>query len=169
MAEEENGDSTNWGFKRNNADATIIADKLRPFIKIAVDCKQENSDKCFPNATYKSLKGGNNLNYATKPNYYKFTLNNGVAVTFRGPYDREEDSILIVVDLNGKKPPNVYGKDAFYFVYSNASVFPVGAPDCSKYLWFDCSYETTCKMTGSGDGCAYYVLTNQSMDYLKKR
>lgn len=168
MAEEENGDPSSWEFKHNNKDATVVAEKIRPYIKIAVDCKQEISDKCFSYNIYKHLAGDNDFSYATNTYYYKFILLNGVSVTFRGPYGNEIDSILIVVDLNGKLPPNVYGKDSFYFVYTNSTLLPVGAPDCSKYLNFNCSYETTCKLNGSGNGCAYYVLKYQNMNYLKK-
>ena len=168
MAEEENGAPSSWEFKRNDNDSTLIADKIRPYIKIAVDCKREKSEKCFSYSAHKHLAGDNDFSYATKSNYYKFILINGVSVTFRGPYGNEKDAILIIVDLNGKLPPNVYGKDSFYFVYTNSTLLPVGAPDCSKYIWFNCSYETTCKLNGSGNGCAYYVLKYQNMNYLKK-
>ena len=47
------------------------------------------------------------------------------------------------------------------FEYSNNSLRPMGAPDSN---W---SYKTNCITKDStGVGCAYYVLTQQNMNYL---
>lgn len=60
MSEEEYGEVESWGLSGANAQsAAIIAERLRPFIKIAVDCgTADPKGNCVPNVSYKRLNGG---------------------------------------------------------------------------------------------------------------
>lgn len=172
LAEEEYGGVAGWGDISGENGSTVIAKNLKPFLKIAIDCgKNDSSGKCFKNIAYKHLNGGIDNNYATKGNYYKLVLLNGVSIAFRGAWGGEKDSLLIAVDTNGKAAPNTFGRDTFLFAYTNSNLYAVGAPDCRKYLWFkDCPYKNSCQnLTSTGAGCAYYVLNFGNMNYLRNK
>lgn len=161
-AEVEYGDVETWGFTTTSGkDATIIAEKLKPFFKIAVDCGlNDPQGNCIPNSMYKQLNGNNHSNYATqRGDTYKITLLNGSSVWWKG----KQDDLRIItfwVDVNGKYPPNTYGKDLFVFAYENGGIRPLGAPDS------DSPADSSCKKTSNGWGCAYYVLQKGNMNYL---
>ncbi len=164
MAEEEYGDVSGWGLTgANTASAEIIANNLKPFLKIATDCGVKDTKyACVQKQTYKQLNGTNHGEYAiSRTDCYKITLLNGSSIWWRGPMESTR-YITFWIDVNGKYLPNVYGKDLFVFVYENGtnSIKPLGAPDS------DSPWQRTCTKTGNGWGCAFYVLQNQNMNYL---
>lgn len=68
--------------------------------------------------------------------------------------------IIIIVDVNGyQKPPNVHGKDTFWFDVVNDKLLPMGAPGTN----FAASTYCNRSIAGCtrGVGCAYYVMQNQ--------
>lgn len=109
---------------------------------------------------YKQLNGNNHSNYATqRGDTYKITLLNGSSLWWKG----KQDDLRIItfwVDVNGKYPPNTYGKDLFVFAYENGGIRPLGAPDSDSPAY------RSCKKTSNGFGCAYYVLQKGNMNYL---
>lgn len=155
QAEEEYGDVYGWGLSYNSSssDAQIIADNIKPFLKLAQDCGLiDNKGICASNTTYPYLNGGvYENNYSMLSNYYKIKLLNGAGVWWRSG---SEDSQLIAffVDVNGKNLPNIIGRDLFGFTYSNNSIFAESVP---------------CTKNSNGWGCAYYILQNGNMNYLK--
>ena len=163
MAEQEHGDVDGWGLTGSNPQsAIIIADKLKPYLKLAADCGiNDTSATCVTDKDYKQLKGTRHGdNYATmRPDCYKIALLNGTSIWWRGPQD-DFRKITFWIDVNGPKQPNTYGKDLFVFSYENYSIRPLGAPDS------DSPWERSCTKTGNGWGCAFYVLNNQNMNYL---
>lgn len=167
MAEEEYGSVDGWGLDpvvETETGAIIIADKLKPFMKVALDCGTIDSDgKCFPKSVYSGLDKTVWQSYHNARSYYKLKLNNGVGVAFRASAHSANDEHLIsfFVDVNGPLLPNVVGKDLFNFHYDKGSIRPVGAPG----YW----HEGTCNLDQSGWGCAYVVLQNQNMNYLHKK
>ncbi|MBR1753903.1 type II secretion system protein [bacterium] len=69
-----------------------------------------------------------------------------------------------MIDVNGIKSPNVYGKDVFIFNITKNSVIPVGA---SSYTGNDYKFDTGCLAQDAyGYGCAAWVIYNQNLDYL---
>lgn len=164
MAEEEYGDVSGWGLTgANTASAEIIANNLKPFLKIATDCGVKDTKySCVYKNSYKTLNGTNHGEYAiSRTDCYKIVLLNGSSIWWRGPMESTR-YITFWIDVNGKYLPNVYGKDLFVFVYENGtnSIKPLGAPDS------DSPWQRTCTKTGNGWGCAFYVLQNQNMNYL---
>lgn len=165
MAEEEYGDVSGWELPiRSSTAATEIADKLKPFLKITTDCGiTDTKAACVVNKQYKQLNG--NLhgggNYTTRTDCYKIALLNGSSIWWKGP-DEATRFITFWIDVNGKYLPNTYGKDLFVFVYEAGtnSIKPLGADKNDNY------WQSSCKKTGNGWGCAYYVLQNQDMNYL---
>lgn len=163
MAEEEYGDLESW-FEENASQkdkALKMGEYLKPFLKIALDCGVEDTEsKCVVNDTYLQKNGLPRISYASEI-FYKFYLLNGSSIILNYS-DYVDNSIAqIYIDTNGKNKPNTWGKDLFMFEYSNNSLRPMGAPD-SLF-----PYETDCKDKNStGIGCAYYVLTQNNMNYL---
>ena len=165
MATNEYGDVDGWGLKysSNPNDAVIIADKLRPYIKIAVDCGTTDLNGNCVSKAYKSLNGVDWVSYHSSTSYYKVKLMNGSSIWWRSANDGETASSLdyqfvIFIDTNGASLPNTWGKDLFsFYVYSN-SLKPLGDP-------YD-EYKNTCKLSSTGVGCTYYVLTQNNMNYL---
>lgn len=160
MAEEEYGDMEGWFTEPTRAARTLkIGENLKPFLKLALDCGMTDTDgKCIVNAYYLQKNGSPRLNYS-QYDAYKVVLLNGAAVWWI--YEPSEGITHFYIDTNGKYSPNTWGKDLFMFEYSNNSLRPMGAPDSIF------PYETNCKTKNStGVGCAYYVLTQQNMNYL---
>lgn len=167
MATNEYGDPDGWelGYNARENDAKIIADKLRPFIKLALDCGTlDLKGNCCPNKVYKRLNGGNWQTYYDRKEYYKVKLMNGSSVWWRSASNYENNmqdnyQFVIFIDTNGTAQPNTWGRDLFAFNVYNSSLRPIGSP-------YD-NYNGTCKLSSNGIGCAYYVLTQNNMNYLR--
>ena len=88
-----------------------------------------------------------------------YNTDNGATMAFKWFDDAEdsgEDDIvgLLMYDVNGKRSPNVWGKDIFGFnVYKN-KIEPLG-----KYI-DPMTVETDCSRQGTGMYCSYAVLGN---------
>lgn len=172
MAEEEHGTMDGWVStpQIDTVTANAYAEKLKPFLKLALDCgvKDPNS-KCIYKGQYK-LKNGLPANSppATAGYYYIMKLYNGSSIFFR--YAGKEaiklhnanGIVLFIVDTNGANSPNQWGKDTFQFAYySGLGLIPFGAPGSNF------PYTSYClEKTSAGYGCAYYVLNYQNMNYL---
>lgn len=162
MAQEEYGDVEGWGIDAyTGASATKAANNLKPYLKLAIDCGVDDSaGKCMYPYMYKLKNGKNYLNPATDAHSYKLSLLSGVGFSI-STYPDGKTPIVLGVDVNGKRLPNMSGVDHFLFRYENGSFRPSGAPD-STY-----PYETNCKSKNStGWGCAYWVVMNKNMNYL---
>lgn len=86
------------------------------------------------------------------------SLLNGTSIWFMSPEPVYGVTLWFYIDTNGKRLPNTIGKDLFLFSYYNKSLYPEGSPK-SPYVK-ECSKE-------SSWGCAYYVLQNNNMNYLR--
>ncbi|MDE6137860.1 MAG: type II secretion system GspH family protein [Candidatus Gastranaerophilales bacterium] len=165
MAEEEYGEVSGWGLTgANQASAEIIANNLKPFLKLATDCGVKDTKyACVSKNNYKRLNGENHGDYAiSRSDCYKVALLNGSSIWWRAGFSDEPRLITFWIDVNGKYQPNMYGKDLFVFVYENNtnSIKPLGADKKDDY------WKTSCNKNSTGFGCAYYVLQNQNMNYL---
>jgi hypothetical protein len=61
-------------------------------------------------------------------------------------------SYNIYIDLNGSKPPNVYGKDFFIFTRTNTGILPYG------YDKTEAQINNSCGKTGDGSYCAAKIM-----------
>ena len=126
MSETENGlletweiPSTTWGSGVNvyNGGKAFFEQYLKPYIKVAKECKYL-SNECW--ADEYTRPNGEISTYfsALSNNAYGMVLANGSVIGF---YPRQGTVCQIYVDLNGKKGPNKYGKDAFTIVIAKTS------------------------------------------------
>jgi len=169
MAEEEYGELDSWDAERDEAGANILGAKLKPFMKIALDCgTTDSNNSCIDSDTIYQRLNGSNFPEDFKSNYfYKLALNNGSLVFLDRASETEPDSyIFIYVDTNGKSKPNRAGYDLFEFSYKKGiGLLPSGNPQVASN-----SYKYYCSNRSQyGYGCAYYVLTFGNRDYLKKK
>lgn len=165
LAGEEQGYPDEWGLSGRDArSGAIIAKKLKPYLKIAVDCgmASDGNSNCFSQESYLLNGKFKMVNAVSK---YLVVLLNGTSVAFEGAIS-DNLYMYFYVDINGKSKPNTWGKDIFEFSYREGiGLVPSGHPTNSSN-----SYKIHCKdMNSTGWGCAYYVLNFGKMDYLKRK
>ena len=124
-AQQEYGDMSGWEYSGMNLEAgdtndalnNFVQKYLKPYIKIVQDCPVTDKNKCA--YSFYSLGGVARSNGLASSNNYRFIINNGMVVNMA--YDNNGvkflDNIIFTVDLNGKKRPNMYGKDIFVLVF----------------------------------------------------
>ena len=125
LAEAEYGSPEGWLENPSDtfgaASSDFIENYLAPNIKMALKCPTDNSP-CWAIGEYTTLAGekAQNAN-ATVAQYQSFVTLSGYAVLFwvggGTTYSDYTRHYQFIVDVNGKKGPNVIGKDAFQFTY----------------------------------------------------
>ncbi len=129
-------------------------------------------------SNYKTLNGSSiNSNFDNQGGniFINIVFTDGITIFFRtfsndcsaniGTNNYANECARIYVDVNGKKGPNIQGKDFFQFTLAKKGVFPLGAPDSYRLH----SFEKTCLNSSNNDynyGCAAWVLANENLDYL---
>ena len=166
FAVSEYGDTKSWQtadvtFEQANGEddtrSIVLLDNILPYLKILKDCGYE-SKGCFSHK-YKQLNGYDERDFEHLSRYRKLILNDGTLIAFHG-YETESSVSghgEIWVDINGKKGPNICGKDMFLFRVdgTNSKIIPYGGWDNSS-----------CKKNSSGYACASWILLYENMDYL---
>lgn len=121
---------------------------------------------CFPNVSYKNLDGSDNwnINSDTSVNNGKAILNDGTLVLiWDNPsgtcvYGSENGQAIycgeLLLDLNGFKPPNQYGRDTFVFKITAAGIYPYGNATSAD-----------CSLSVNGYKCAARVLKEDAINY----
>lgn len=152
LSQKDNGDAQNWEiFSYSNStvipNQNIIISKfvethILPYLK---DLKHTDGMQGLENR-YKSIDG--TIPDISGVNFYGITLVNGVKMFFRynnsGPLFT---NVFIIVDINGTKGPNVYGRDVFCLILE---------PNTSKINMFghslvgESSINQHCSATSSG-------------------
>lgn len=100
---------------------TALNNWIKNYFKVTTDCSGDSTQCLAPNAEYiKINKDTNFMTDRTAQNYY--ALASGAVV--RPLYDQSGNKRFnIFVDTNGKKGPNVLGRDVFFFaVYENGAI-----------------------------------------------
>lgn len=114
-----------WNF--NTDTETFVKEYFLPYVNVAQDCGTTDTG-CFAD-NYTAANTGESLDN----NYYKVMLSDGVAMAIKltpGCTDTNpSECVKIIVDTNGIKKPNRWGKDVFeYQILANLSaVVPFGS------------------------------------------
>ena len=139
-------DFRDWTFERSDAFLNNTYDTLKKYLYIekkcghAVGCFEQPKAKNGNWATHSSVYGFGN----SSP--LNFILNDGTAVSLDFWYAQnvktymgvekellnESANLLIGIDVNGEKKPNVTGKDVFVFVLTNRGIVPAGIDNNSR-------------------------------------
>ena len=181
IIEEEGAPSTwRWVIRGTDADDAAndrIIDLYKNKLKVVHYCKSTWGDsKCVDRRSikYRGLdkQGAPNIYNNDRVNTdifgdYQVVLPDGVVIGFRfstktnAVYWGMVSALGFTVDINGKKKPNVVGRDIFYFYLDKAT---------GKVLPFINNESTnknanTCEVDKSGASCAYRVITEGKMNY----
>lgn len=147
----------------DEAGAVTVANLFLPYLNVAKDCGNTINDNCLYNGTYRYKNGNSAVNYVSSAKYYKIILNDGSTIWFRGT-EGSNPFGEIFYDVNGKNPPNQWGYDLFdFFIQKEPNrIVPVGVGDLPD------NFNSTCAPENStGWGCAYWVIQQENMKYLK--
>ena len=159
-----------WDYAHDNSFTVDVFNKLRQYMNINKVCGRVfDNNECFAPA---KAKNGKPARYFTETGFagnfahlYTFTLNDGTSVAmdvwFKDSIKSlagvekdlivETDNLVILVDVNGQKGPNMVGKDVHFFVLTNKGLVPAGQDNDSKYCdkkSVDYNYDCTAKMLG---------------------
>ena len=159
-----------WDYAHANSFTEDVFNNLRNYMNITKVCGRVfNNNECFAPA---KAKNGEPARYFTETGFasnfahlYTFTLNDGTSVAmdvwFKDSIKSlagvekdlivETDNLVILVDVNGQKGPNMVGKDVHFFVLTNKGLVPAGQDDESRYCDkknVDYNYDCTARMLG---------------------
>lgn len=173
----EHGTIKNWSLDADDTkeSASIIAEYLKPHLKLAADFKQNQTHNSHSLPIhYLGLNGNKELtNFNGWDNsHYIFALANGATI---GLYTYFIDNVdqkaraAFYVDINGAKGPNQFGKDFFVLCLNTKNNYPV----ITGYdLWWltqdNCSRTKSGTSWYSGGGCAIWVIATGNMAYLHR-
>lgn len=167
----ENGDIDTWNFpcRTTNCGSSqenllIFSDMILPYLKVAKNC--ELKPNCMLVVDYKFLDGSKWTGYDNNTRdkrYYKIILNDGsyIMIRFHSAMCAQADSGYsdtcgwFLLDVNGQKAPNIFGKDVFLFLILKNSLMPSRVEDFAK----DASPR-------KGTGASSYIIQNGNMNYL---
>ena len=127
--------------------------QFKKHLNIVKDCGTAGG--CFGSGRYKhlSLKQIDNGNWNTRGETHKIVTADGAAIGFW------KSGNNIVVDINGAKGPNIFGRDFFWFLITENGIIPRGCTDGSVDI---CDASNG---NGIGEGCACKVLREGAMNY----
>lgn len=168
QSEIDNGESINWEIGSFNA-TEYFAKYWKPYLKILHIC--DTAEECgYTSNTpwYHSNGAMDGIHVILKSWRESVILADGSFMsgfTYAGMYDNPEEhnkeeytqgaSSQILVDINGGKKPNKFGRDVFYFVRVNGKgVLPYGYNDDDEIIDKDCSKNSF------GYKCAAKIIKN---------
>ena len=166
-------------------DPDNFGSEIRKTYEVISSCAGDNNcmpiDKNGNTITYKTLGGGGSNSIER---YSIFTTKDGAIFglqdTFCAPMPVKNVSnfnyncAFVIIDVNGTKAPNQWGRDAFYFILGeNGILFPVYGDQWSladngttNETWRRKDYCNGRSSTSSGLGCAARIMENNwNMDY----
>lgn len=160
----EEGDPGHWLTASTNssvreANVNILINKYRKYLKILTDCSKKTEFCVAP--VYKETFSGTTHNFLGNSVRYNLILVDGSAVSFfaestfkKKPQNRNKTSyVTIYYDVNGRRPPNVLGKDMFQFDLTEDGIYAYSDTEFRQRVlqgWYD----------------SYWVVHHKNLDYL---
>ena len=114
----DNGPIETWeiGANANGASSINFFQKyLKPYLNISKDCGNTTSGSCQFNYSYLN---NNTTAGSCGATYERFYLQDGTLIGLVITNNDDNKYVRIMVDINGQKGPNKFGKDIFRFNYS---------------------------------------------------
>ena len=179
LAIAENGSPTEWGMGGMYEEKShyIMADNMRKFLKLSVDCVDMTAEQTRVNCGHDNLYSDNPYRY-NKDTRRLVVLSDGTLVnirTYTGLCNFQFGAIknvcgVISVDLNGATPPNRNGEDMFDIFITRDNLVPEGIDGASHAFEIACNKSIKNPYPSYGGGsmfaCTAWVLYNENMDYL---
>ncbi len=172
-AVEEIDTPDNWGLviwtANDDVDEHNILYHIRPYLKISQYCGSKQSYSCW--AQTKAVTGIT-FGHNGEPFYSRAVLADGTSIlsmvtrpTCTGSTGQINNTCGIIrIDVNGKKPPNLMGRDVFSFWVTKDKILPTGSQ--LEGAGSGTSFENGCVGGAEGRGCTAWLLYNENMDYL---
>lgn len=158
-------DYRDWNFKHDNNFTLDVYKRLSLYLNITYVCGRKYDDnECFAPAKAKNGKQAlffTDTGFATNfAHLYTFVLNDGTSVALdvwnsnslknyvgvTRNLIKDADNLVILVDVNGTKKPNIVGRDVHMFVLTEKGLVPAGRDNKSKFCdnksvnyHFDCT------------------------------
>lgn len=137
---------------RNAITTNFVQSYVLPYVKINKDCGFTRGGECT--ISRKTLAG---VSAPVLSWEYLILLTNGMSVSFVPNNDGSKwRDMIINIDINGSKQPNIYGKDVFEMLVASTS----------KKLMFNwqiiprANLLNNCKIGGSGSYCGALILND---------
>ena len=180
LAIAENGSPTEWGMGGMYEEKShyIMADNMRKFLKLSVDCVDMTAEQTRVNCGHDNL-------YRDYPSQYDksfrrlVVLSDGTLVNIRaytGLCNFQYGAIknvcgAISVDLNGATPPNRNGEDMFDIFITRDKLVPEGIDGAYHAFERACNRKIKSPYPSYGGSsnmyaCTAWVLYNENQDYL---
>jgi len=161
----------------NDSSVDAFGDEFASYFNVVKNCGTTIDDGCFPARTNQSIDGrGAGMLLDTSSGWYRFVTADGVsiglfksnpAISWASPEGEKNVSPVygtVLIDVNGRKKPNIYGRDTFNFYITNgggASLYPYGGKYDNKFgdgSWWNNGGQNLCFMSntmGAKNGSSY--------------
>ncbi len=177
FAVAEYGTPDSWVF--SNSDSEVFISYIAPHMKFTKICT--TGEKCHPSDDLYERNGTKTNNAVFNPiskQRWAAQLADGMII---GTYAYSDNCALVrgtskqlanicgeyMVDINGGKKPNQYGKDVFIFNLTKYGIIPMGSAEEAIYQISPSSFENAClPKSSTGWSCAGWVISNENLDYL---
>ena len=176
---QEHGPMENWDWSGTITET--FGTYFRPHFDILKDCGADTDDGCFAGANeWKAINGTVRTDSLNGSTSYRIITSDGVAFRFwkNGTSISAPDRMgWFLIDVNGKKGPNMLGRDIFGFnIYPTKGIKPEGmlsTTDENSPISTDTVNGPTggssCNTECSSDACGWYctakVLSEGAMNY----
>ena len=166
---QQEGDDSSL-FELQDADDQSIKNwyltNLKPYIKVTNECF--NKSGCWADTPTKFLNGNtatlNRRGVGVGNNIVVFNTVDGYAINLDAYGNDQGRSfgvkisntsyLVVLIDINGKKLPNIIGKDIFAFVLSSRGFVPAGKDSTDDQVG------TNCSKNGNGYYCFEKIMRN---------
>lgn len=176
---EMGGTPDTWGLRNGATDTNRIMSYYIPHLLNIKTCKTSDTSCYYPDLLL-NINGKTSQFYSSYgenfgDDTFKWTLADGTYLTFNEWSTTQENIIAMfgvdigynngssqgafIIDVNGRKKPNQFGRDVFIFVLTNKGLAPAGQDNNSIY----CNKSTTHGYGGMD--CAAKVLSEGAMNY----
>jgi len=176
---QEHGEIAHWDWSGTLTET--FDTYFRPHFDILKDCGADTDDGCFHKANeWKALNGTVRTDTRNSSDRYRIITSDGIAFVFwkdGTTISAPERMGNFIVDVNGKKGPNVIGRDIFTFsIHPTKGIKPLGmlyTADENSPIPTDSingptdsnSCNTECSGSDCGWFCAVKVLSEGAMNY----
>ena len=166
-------DASGWGDISQDEFVKVFT----KYLQVSKVCSVGQAQGCFGDIKYANLGGVANQLYFDPLS--AFVLNDGSAVAIGWINGNNPEHVALTgdygqlfVDINGKKSPNVLGRDVFSFVIRKDKLIARGSlydPKSENNIYDKGGYcDKNYKGIGhNGLGCTAWVIYMENMDYLK--
>ena len=136
--------------------------------KYLINAKECGKEFCMPQNSYKFLDKSTNIGKWNGMSEYSLILNDGVVFGVNSSLGEKNCTqmyynwrtgsnnvcAVLLVDLNGRRGPNIANRDLFQFVLKEDGLYPAG-----------CDNPSMCDITKTNVSCACKVLSEGAMNY----